>query len=91
VERPPDRTKHLPKKQRQTLFRVGHNVHRGYGDASRSVVYFRVVGPVKAGWDGSWKPGDFEEVKRGNAVSRAQAGGHFIRWGFHQRMRLSTC
>ena len=49
--------------ERQTLFRVGHYVHRGYGDASRWVVYFRVYGPVKAGFDGSWKPGDFEEVK----------------------------
>ena len=63
VERPPDRTNHVPKKQRQTLFRVGHYVHRGYGDAFRWVVYFRVYGPVKAGFDGSWKPGDFEEVK----------------------------
>ena len=63
VERPPDRTNHVPKKQRQTLIRVGHYVHRGYGDASRWVVYFRVYGPVKAGFDGSWKPGDFEEVK----------------------------
>ena len=43
--------------------RVGHYVHRGYGDAFRWAVYFRVYGPVKAGFDGSWKPGDFEEVK----------------------------
>ena len=26
-------------------------------------VYFRVYGPEKAAFDGSWKPGDFEEVK----------------------------
>lgn len=26
-------------------------------------VYFRIYGPEKAAFDGSWKPGDFEEVK----------------------------
>ena len=26
-------------------------------------VYFRVYGPEQAAFDGSWKPGDFEEVK----------------------------
>jgi hypothetical protein len=26
-------------------------------------VYFRVYGPKEAAFDGSWKPGDFEEVK----------------------------
>jgi hypothetical protein len=26
-------------------------------------VYFRVYGPQKAAFDGSWKPGDFQEVK----------------------------
>ncbi len=27
-------------------------------------VYFRIYGPEQAAFDGSWKPGDFEEVKR---------------------------
>jgi hypothetical protein len=27
-----------------------------------SFVYFRVYGPEKAAFDGSWKPGDFEEM-----------------------------
>ncbi|HEU0126544.1 MAG TPA: DUF1214 domain-containing protein [Flavobacterium sp.] len=26
-------------------------------------VYIRIYGPEKAAFDGSWKPGDFEEVK----------------------------
>jgi hypothetical protein len=25
--------------------------------------YIRIYGPEKAAFDGSWKPGDFEEVK----------------------------
>jgi hypothetical protein len=25
--------------------------------------YFRIYGPEQAAFDGSWKPGDFEEVK----------------------------
>lgn len=25
--------------------------------------YFRIYGPEKPAFDGSWKPGDFEEVK----------------------------
>jgi hypothetical protein len=26
-------------------------------------VYFRIYGPEQPAFDGSWKPGDFEEVK----------------------------
>jgi hypothetical protein len=26
-------------------------------------VYFRIYGPQPPAFDGSWKPGDFEEVK----------------------------
>ncbi|MET0530645.1 MAG: DUF1214 domain-containing protein, partial [Microvirga sp.] len=27
-------------------------------------VYFRIYGPEKAAFDGTWRPGDFEEVAR---------------------------
>jgi hypothetical protein len=33
------------------------NAHKGW------FAYFRIYGPEKPAFDGSWKPGDFEEVK----------------------------
>ena len=31
--------------------------------------YFRIYGPGKEAFDGSWKPGDFEEVQRGDQTA----------------------